>query len=130
MMNMPPKRVIWDKDEENNIIRQLHDGSGHRGTKETYGKTALRYWWKGLYRDIEQWVKTCEECQKRATIRVTEELHTTLENSLWLRVGLDVVYMPMDKGFSKIVAMRKYLSGWVEAKSLKKADSKNVAAFI
>ena len=53
---------------------------------------------KGLYRDVEQWVKTCEECQKRATIRVTEELHTTLENSLWLRVGLDVVYMPMDKG--------------------------------
>ena len=32
--------------------------------------------------------------------------------------------------FLKIVAMRKYLSGWVETKSLKKADSKNVAAFI
>jgi len=26
------------------------------------------------------------------------------------RVGLDVVYMPLNKGFSKIVAMRKYLS--------------------
>ena len=25
--------------------------------------------------------------------RLTEELHPTLENSLWLRVGLDVVYI-------------------------------------
>jgi len=30
------------------------------------------------------------------------------------RVGLDVIYMPPNEGFSKIVAMREYLSGWVE----------------
>jgi len=112
------------------IIRQLHDESGHRGTKGTYEKTALWYWWKGLYRDVEQWVKSCEECQKRATIRATEELHPTLENSLWLRVGLDIVYMPMDEEFMKIVAMWEYLSEWIEAKPPKKADSKSVAAFI
>ena len=51
--NMPPKRVIWGKNVQNDIIRQLHDESGHRGTKGTYEKAALRYWWKGLYRDIE-----------------------------------------------------------------------------
>ena len=61
---------------------------------------------------------------------MTKELHPTLENSLWLRVGLDIVYMLMDEGFTKIVAMREYLSGWIEAKPLKKADSKSVAAFI
>jgi len=66
--NMPPKRVIWGKNVQIDIIWQLHNESGHRGTKGMYEKTALWYWWRGLYRDVEQWVKSCEECQKRTTI--------------------------------------------------------------
>ena len=41
-----------------------------------------------------------------------------------------MVYMPKDAGFSKMVAMRDYLSGWLEAKHIKSADSKSVAPFI
>ena len=39
--NMPPKRVLWNNNEQNDIIRQLHDESGHRGTKRTYGARQL-----------------------------------------------------------------------------------------
>jgi len=39
--NMLPKRVIWDRNEQNNIIQQLHDESGYRGKKGTYQKVAL-----------------------------------------------------------------------------------------
>ena len=67
---------------------------------------AIRYWWKGLYRDMETGVKTCNQCPYRAPNRSSEELHPTLENTLWSKVGLDVVYMPKDAGFSKIVAIR------------------------
>lgn len=38
--------------------------------------------------------------------------------------------MLMNEGFSWIVAMREYLSGWVEVKALKNADSNSVAAFV
>ena len=75
-------------------------------------------------------MKICKEYQKRSPIRVTEELHPTLDNPLWQRVGLDVVYMPLNEGFSKIVAMREYLSGWIEAKALRNTDSKSVAVFV
>jgi len=129
-LNMPPRRVIWDRNEQNNIIQQLHDESGHRDKKGTYQKVALQYWWKGLYCNVEKWVKTCQECQKRSPIRVTEELHPTLDNVLWQRVGLDVIHMLANEGFSRIVAMKEYLSGWVETKALRNADSKSVAAFI
>ena len=56
-------------------------------------------------------MKTCEECQFKASNRMTEELHLTLENTLWSKVGLDVVCMPKEAGFSKIVIMRDYLLG-------------------
>ena len=36
----------------------------------------------------------------------------------------------MDEGFSKMVIMREYLSGWAEAKPLRNADRKSVVAFI
>ena len=108
----------------------MHDRRGHRGKKGTYTKVALRYWWKGLYRDVDKWVKTCRECLFRAPNRTAEELHSTLENALWSKVGLDVVYMPKDTGFSKIVAIRDYLSGWPKAKPIKSANRKSVAPFI
>jgi len=108
---MPPRRVIWDQNEQKDIMSQHHDESGHRGKKGSYKKVGLRYWWQRLCRDVEKWVKTCEECQKRSPIQVMEELHPTLDNPLWQRVGLDVVYMPLNDGFSKIVAIREYLSG-------------------
>ena len=41
-----------------------------------------------------------------------------------------MIYMPANEGFSRIVAMREYLSGWVEAKVLSNADSKSITAFI
>ena len=108
----------------------MHDKGGHRGKKGTYTKVALCYWWKGLYRDVDKWVKTCRECQFRAPNRTAEVLHHTLENALSSKVGLDVVYMRKDAEFSKIVAMRDYLSGLLEAKPIISAVSQSVAPFI
>ena len=110
-VNIPPRTVVRDKAQQDEIIREMHDKEGHRGKKGTYTKVDLCYWWKGLYWDVDKWVKTCKECQFRARNRTGEELHLTLENALWSKVGVDVVYMPKDAGFSKIVAMRYYLSG-------------------
>ena len=38
--NMAPKHVIWNSQEQQQIIRQLHDESGHRAMKATYKKIA------------------------------------------------------------------------------------------
>ena len=61
---------------------------------------------------------------------MAKELHPTLENTLWSKVGLDVVYMLKDIGFSKIVAIRDYLLGWLEAKAINSANSRSVAPFV
>ena len=44
----------------------------------------------------------------------------------WVGCGL----YAKSTGFSKIVAMRDYLSGWLEAKPIKSAHSQNVAPFV
>jgi hypothetical protein len=63
----PPRRVVGTQDQRSEIIRELHDEIGHRGNQATYGHVSRRYQWKGMYADIEKWIKTCERCQRLCT---------------------------------------------------------------
>ena len=42
-VNIPLRRVVWDKAQQGEIIREMHDKGGHRGKKGTYTKVALYY---------------------------------------------------------------------------------------
>ena len=51
---MPPRRVLGNTKDKTEVLRQLHDESGHRGRDGTYEKTRHRYYWDCLYRDIDR----------------------------------------------------------------------------
>ena len=128
---MPPRRVLGHAKDKEEVLRQLHDESGHRGRDGTYKKPRLRYYWDGLYRDIDRYIRSCEEFQKRSPHRYNEPLHPTFSTMVFAKVGLDVVHMPAATDRSKyMVGMRDDLSGWAEYKALRKASSQGVAKFI
>jgi hypothetical protein len=83
-----------------------------------------------MYEDVVKFVKTCEECQRRARIRYEEPLHPTWSVTVWEKIGIDVVYMPDAGSYKYIVFARDDLSGWVEGRALTAANSKNVSKFI
>jgi len=60
---MPLRRVVGLRDQQLEIIRELHDGIGHRSKQNTFEQVSRRYQWKGMYDDVVNYVKTCEECQ-------------------------------------------------------------------
>ena len=130
-MGMPPRRVLGNVKDKEEVLRQLHDESGHRGRDGTYKKPWLRYYWDGLYRDIDRYIGSCEEFQERRPHRYDKLLHPTFSTMVFAKVGLDVVHMPAATDASKyMVGMRDNLSGWVEYKALRKASSQAVAKFI
>ena len=89
------------------------------------------YWWKNVYRDAEEYVKSCDECQRRIKIRVEEELHPNLTSTMWHRVLVDVVHMPIGVGERKyLVVAREDVSGWPEARAIRKANGQTVANFL
>src|SRR5215470_12873108 len=49
------------------IMYMMHDHptSAHFGINATYEKTKERYYWKNMKKDIEEYVKTCDQCQRR-----------------------------------------------------------------
>lgn len=61
-----PQRVIGTAEERKRVMNRLHDAeaTGHHGIARTYAKAKERYFWPGMYRDVEHYVETCEICQR------------------------------------------------------------------
>ena len=67
--------VIKDKECQIEIIRDLHRGIGdskhstpiasHRGKNTMYDKIAQRFFWHNIAADINEYVKSCEQCQNK-----------------------------------------------------------------
>ena len=53
-INIPSRRVVWEKVQQDEIIREMHNEGGHWGKNGTYTKVALHYWLKGLYQDVHK----------------------------------------------------------------------------
>ena len=52
-----------------------HPTAGHLGTNAMFYKIAERYYWDQMYRDIKEYVRTCEEYQKRLKSKRKESLY-------------------------------------------------------
>ena len=61
------RQWIYDQQMQRKILQSIHDdsaGGRHFGRDKTRDKVASRYFWQGLYDDIDDYIKTCEKCQK------------------------------------------------------------------
>ena len=48
------RRVVTDEEEKTAILNEVH--AGHFGIKRMMGKINQRFYWKGIVKDVEQWV--------------------------------------------------------------------------
>jgi len=53
------------------VIMLNHDPVcvAHPGTKRTHDLIALQYWWPGMLKAIEDYVRKCDLCQRRKGTR-------------------------------------------------------------
>jgi hypothetical protein len=56
-------KVVPKPEERKNIVKQLHEETGHFGRKRTTHLILLTYWWKGLFADVRKVLQQCEACQ-------------------------------------------------------------------
>ena len=60
--NRPSRRVVDSKADKLSILKALHDDSAHYGKEATNQRVHDRYFWEGQYRDVVNFIKTCNEC--------------------------------------------------------------------
>jgi hypothetical protein len=61
--NDVPRRVILNKEERKEILREAHNESGHRGRDPTYRKVADFYFWPNILAQVALHCRTCRRCQ-------------------------------------------------------------------
>lgn len=128
-----PQRVVCGIETQGRIIKEFHEGwwAGHRGVWATFAKVKERYWWKGIYKDVADFVGSCETCQVYSSIRHRDELHPTYPLTMHYKWVVDLVAMPMGIGQKKyLVLAREDLSNQVEGRALRTKTTEGVCRFL
>lgn len=59
-------KIVPPKQNRDRVLYDAHDApqSGHLGIEKTYTRIAQEYFWPGMFKDVVEYVKHCEICQK------------------------------------------------------------------
>ena len=89
------ERVVWVPNSpqlKSKLISEHHETPfmGHLGVKKTYGRLTQHFRWEGMKKDVEEFVRTCDPCQ-RAADKPTEatNVHTITSRHPWEVVTID-----------------------------------------
>src|SRR5258705_7462472 len=118
------------------ILWENHDDplGGHLGFTKTYNKIKSRYYWLGMLKILENYVRTCPDCQGRKQPKMLPAglLQSIPIGEPWDRVGIDLLGpFPRSKaGNNMIVAATDYATRMVITKAMPNGTAPEVAHFI
>ena len=63
---------IPEESERRNIITENHASAlaGHKGVTKTYNRIRYQYFWKGMKKAAENYIRNCADCQRKKLVRV------------------------------------------------------------
>ncbi len=85
-----------------------------------------------MYENIRNYVKTCDDCQRRGGLQKNNIIHPIPVKALFQRIRIDIVG-PLTitrRGNHYIIMAIDYFTKWLIAKALKEAMAKAVSKFI
>lgn len=129
-------KMIDDFETRQLILNDFHNlpTGGHAGINRMYNNIKKYYFWNGLNKDVNDFVKRCDECQRFKYCKVNKEpmVITTTASYAFQKVALDLVG-PLNNDCDNryILTLQCDLTKFVEGYPLPNKESKTVAeAFV
>ena len=132
-MGAMPQRVICNKETQAKLMQEFHESlwARHRGVWATFTKLKEKYWWKGMYKDVSQFVESCVACQMYSNIRHRDGLHPTYPLAMHYKWVVDLVTMPLGLWqMTYLVLAREDLTNQVEGRALRTKTTEAVCKFL
>ena len=115
------------------ILIACHDEptAGHLSVFKTYDKIRSRYYWHGMYKDVEHWCTSCIDCSMKKVPRGKKKaplLPIPVEGA-FDRVAMDVLgpFPVTNDGNRYIVVFSDYYTRWPEAFALPSTEASLIA---
>ena len=116
------------------ILLSVHDsplGGGHLGVHKTYEKVRERYYWRGLFADVQHWCISCVHCAMKKSPKnrpKTPLLPIPVEGPFDM-IGVDAVdpFSVTKSGNRYLIVYTDYLTKWPEWFAVPTIDAPVVA---
>ena len=115
------------------VMMSFHDCllGGHEGFDRSYNKIRMKYYWPGMYADIQKYVKTCQSCQESKPNQHSHPapLQPIPPADVLSRVHIDILG-PVTKtkeGYRYILLIVDSFTKWCEAFPMKTMEATEVA---
>ena len=124
-----PKTLVFD------ILSSVHgdQAAGHFGMKKTFQTLKLNFYWKGMLRDVKDWVQSCYHCN--ASKRPTRPFRAPLTPIPPRRVGqcwaMDILgpLKQTHSGSKYILVFMEYATKWSECFPLEETKAYIIARY-
>eukprot|EP00253_Pinus_taeda_P006338 PITA_06338 len=125
------------EDEVYDILKACHDGTcgGHFADKRTTHKVlGMGYYWPSLFKDSKKYVRACDSCKRMGQPNHRDEIpinpQVILEPfEIWALDFIGPINPPSNKRVY-ILVCTDYMTKWVEAKELIRANEESVLTFL
>ena len=109
-----------------------HPTGGHLGIEKVFEKIRENYYWPQMFKDIRNYIKGCDSCQRRGKPSKKTLLHPIPVGKPFEKIGIDFVGpLPLTNNGNKyIIVATDYLTKWPEASAKSAADANTVVEFI
>ena len=117
-------RIVVPKKLQKETLEKIH--SGHQGILRCRLRVSESVWWPGVLNEVDQFIKTCPECQKATVPSKEPLLPSTLPDHPWEKVAADL--FELNKATYLLVV--DYFSRYVEIQKLNTTTASRVIAVL
>ena len=99
------------------VLHECHEQCGHMGIDKTYDRIKSKYHWRGLYKDICEYISLCVECQSKNMKKELRPLQQMDEVRYpFEKIGIDLCgpYPETHTGYKYLLTVIDMFSGWPE----------------
>jgi hypothetical protein len=128
-----PLQTAHTEDEKKNIIKDYHDSlqAGHQGITKTLKMILKRYYWRGIQKDVHDYIVNCPVCQISKHDRIDRTAPRTIVQTPEKRnekIALDIVgpLPETENGNIYILTLQDCLTKLVQAYPLKDQKSESI----
>lgn len=123
--------VIFIDAERKIIMKQCHNGVGHRGREVMLAALLMRFYWPGIYDDVAFFCRSCNACQYHSRARPKVPFHLHNAPSVARHFHADTIVMPKGKGGMRyLLHVSDDISKWAEAIPARRNDTRTWSKFL
>ena len=91
---------------------------------------AKRFYWKNMSRDVENFIRSCDRCQRAKQINIQKtraQLQSIpVPNRIFAQVGIDLMQLSPIDGYKYVLTVMDYFTKWIELIPLRNKEAATV----